>query len=83
MWAETFEDDFDNIQNIQENVEMQVFLNKDLSKNEVTKISKPLSSKDYIFQKDTLTESVATFVTSVLIMLITVVASTYDTLAHF
>lgn len=39
-------------QNIQENVEMQVFLNKDLSKNEVTKISKTLSSKDYIFQKD-------------------------------
>ncbi len=39
-------------QNIQENVEMQVFLNKDLSKNEITKISKTLSSKDYVFEKD-------------------------------
>lgn len=39
--------------------------------------------RDYIFQKDTITKYVATFVTSVLIMLIAVVASTYDTLAHF
>ncbi|MEQ6119541.1 permease-like cell division protein FtsX [Reichenbachiella sp. MALMAid0571] len=39
-------------QNIQENVEMQVFLNKDLSNNEVTKISKTLSSKDYVYVKN-------------------------------
>ena len=37
---------------IQENVEMQVFLNNDLSTNEVTKISKTLSSKDYVLVKE-------------------------------
>ncbi|MFY0654242.1 MAG: permease-like cell division protein FtsX [Cyclobacteriaceae bacterium] len=37
---------------IQENVEMQVFLNKDLSENEIVKISKTLSSKDYVHVKD-------------------------------
>ncbi len=33
---------------IQENVEMQVFLNKNLSQNEVVKIIKILSTKDYV-----------------------------------
>lgn len=37
---------------IQENVEMQVFLNKNLSQNEVTKIIKTLSSKDYVTKKE-------------------------------
>lgn len=37
---------------IQENVEMQVFLNKSLSENEITKISKTLSSKDYVHVKE-------------------------------
>lgn len=37
---------------IQENVEMQVFLGKNLSQNEVTKIIKTLSSKDYVIKKD-------------------------------
>lgn len=37
---------------IQENVEIQVFLKKDLSANEITKISKTLSSKDYILLKE-------------------------------
>jgi cell division transport system permease protein len=37
---------------IQENVEIQVFLNKDLSTNEIIKISKTLSSKGYILLKD-------------------------------
>lgn len=37
---------------IQENVEIQVFLKKDLSDNEITKISKTLSSKDYILLKE-------------------------------
>ena len=37
---------------IQENVEIQVFLKKDLSTNEITKISKTLSSKDYILLKE-------------------------------
>lgn len=37
---------------IQENVEVQVFLKKDLSTNEITKISKTLSSKDYMLLKE-------------------------------
>ncbi|UXX80095.1 permease-like cell division protein FtsX [Reichenbachiella carrageenanivorans] len=37
---------------IQENVEMQVFLNKNLSQNEITKITKTLSSKDYVIKKE-------------------------------
>lgn len=37
---------------IQENVEMQVFLNKNLSQNEITKIVKTLSSKDYVIKKE-------------------------------
>jgi len=37
---------------IQENVEMQVFLNKNLSQNEITKIIKTLSSKDYVIKKE-------------------------------
>lgn len=37
---------------IQENVEMQVFLSKNLSQNEVTKIIKTLSSKDYVIKKE-------------------------------
>ncbi len=38
--------------NIQENIEMQVFLNKDLTENDIVKVSKTLSSKDYIMVKD-------------------------------
>jgi cell division transport system permease protein len=34
--------------NIQENIEMQVFLNKDLTENDRVKIMKTLSSKDYV-----------------------------------
>ncbi|MEP2026045.1 MAG: ABC transporter permease [Reichenbachiella sp.] len=41
---------------IQENVEMQIFLNKNLSQNEVTKIIKTLSSKDYVIKKDGLAQ---------------------------
>jgi len=37
---------------IQENVEVQVFLSKNLSQNEVTKIIKTLSSKDYVIKKE-------------------------------
>ena len=37
---------------IQENVEMQVFLNKNLSENEIVKITKTLSSKDYVTKKE-------------------------------
>ncbi|MEO9965091.1 MAG: permease-like cell division protein FtsX [Reichenbachiella sp.] len=37
---------------IQENVEMQVFLNKNLSQNEITKITKTLSAKDYVIKKE-------------------------------
>ncbi|WP_109832581.1 cell division protein FtsX [Reichenbachiella versicolor] len=37
---------------IQENVEVQVFLNKNLSTNERTKIIKTLSVKDYVVRKD-------------------------------
>ena len=37
---------------IQENIEMQVFLNKDLTENDKMKIIKTLSSKDYIMVKD-------------------------------
>jgi cell division transport system permease protein len=37
---------------IQENVEIQVFLTKGLSSNEITKISKTLSSKDYILLRE-------------------------------
>jgi cell division transport system permease protein len=37
---------------IQENVEVQVFLNKNLSQNEVIKIKKTLSSKDYVTKKE-------------------------------
>lgn len=37
---------------IQENVEVQVFLNKDLSKSETTKIIKILSTKDFVVRKD-------------------------------
>ncbi|MCV9388748.1 cell division protein FtsX [Reichenbachiella ulvae] len=36
---------------IQENVEMQVFLHKNLSDNEIVKIKKILSSKDYVNKK--------------------------------
>ncbi|UXP33846.1 permease-like cell division protein FtsX [Reichenbachiella agarivorans] len=36
---------------IQENVEMQVFLHKNLSENEIVKITKILSSKDYVTKK--------------------------------
>lgn len=38
--------------NIQENIEMQVFLNKDLTESDVVKISKTLSAKDYVTVKD-------------------------------
>jgi len=38
--------------NIQENIEMQVFLNKDLTENDKVKIIKTLSSKDYIMVKE-------------------------------
>lgn len=37
---------------VQENVEMQVFLNKNLSQNEITKITKTLSAKDYVIKKE-------------------------------
>ncbi len=37
---------------IQENVEMQVFLHKDVSENEVIKISKTLAAKEYVFEKE-------------------------------
>lgn len=37
---------------IQENVEVQVFLNKNLSESEITKIVKILSTKDYVVKKD-------------------------------
>lgn len=37
---------------IKENIEMQIFLQKNLSKNEIVKISKTLTSKDYIGIKD-------------------------------
>lgn len=37
---------------IQENVEMQVFLNKNLSENELIKITRTLSAKDYVIKKD-------------------------------
>ncbi|MFY0627836.1 MAG: permease-like cell division protein FtsX [Reichenbachiella sp.] len=37
---------------IQENIEMQVFLNKNLSQNEVVKIVKILSSKDYLVENE-------------------------------
>lgn len=37
---------------IQENVEMQVFLNKNLSENELIKITKTLSAKDYVIKKE-------------------------------
>lgn len=36
---------------IQENVEIQVFLNNDLNENEIDKIKKVLSSKDYVQKK--------------------------------
>lgn len=36
---------------IQENVEMQVFLNKNLSENDIVKITKILSGKDYVTKK--------------------------------
>lgn len=37
---------------IKENIEMQIFLNKNLSSNEAIKISKTLASKDYVTVKD-------------------------------
>lgn len=41
---------------VQENVEMQVFLNKNLSQNEITKIIKTLSSKDYVIKKESVAQ---------------------------
>lgn len=38
--------------NIQENIEMQIFLNKEITENDIIKIIKTLSSKDYIMVKN-------------------------------
>lgn len=37
---------------IQENIELQVFLSKEISSSEVTRISRTIGSKDYVLKKD-------------------------------